>query len=329
MATLKIDNLTVEYASGGYLVRPLEDFSLHADSGELVLLLGPSGCGKTTLLSCLAGILTPTAGSISVGDVDVLGLAGAALTSYRRSTVGIVFQAFNLVPSLSATENVAAPLWAAGIDRRTARVRAEELLTQMNLSDRGRHRPGSLSGGQQQRVAIARALAHDPTLLLADEPTAHLDYMQVESVIGILRTLARPGRLVVVATHDERMVPLADHVVRMTPKLNAGAADEREVQLAAGEVLFEQGSRGALIYVVDRGEIELVRTRVDGTEEKLGVARPGDYFGELGPLLGFPRAATARARKATTLTSYTVSDFREYVGHEKVAQMLGRGHGPR
>ncbi len=328
MSELEIDRLTVEYASGGYLVRPIEDFSLSAESGEMVLLLGPSGCGKTTLLSCLAAILAPSEGSIRVRGRDVTTLSGAALTTYRRHAVGIVFQAFNLVPSLTAVENVAAPLWAAGVDRRTARLRAEDLLGQMGLTNRLRHRPGDLSGGQQQRVAIARALVHDPTLLLADEPTAHLDYMQVESVIGILRTLASPGRLVVVATHDERMIPLADRVVRMAPALSANQGS-REVQLAGGEVLFEQGSRGALIYVINRGEIELFRSRVDGDEEKLGVVRPGDYFGELGPLLGFPRAATARARIATTLTGYTVSEFREYVGTEEMAKLLGKRGGAR
>ena len=322
MTELAIDSLTVEYTSGGYRVRPIEDFSLRAASGELVLLLGPSGCGKTTLLSCLAGILAPTTGSVRVGDLDVSRLAGDALTTYRRSGVGIVFQAFNLVPSLSAAENVAAPLWADGVPRREARRRAEALLDRMGLADRLRHRPGDLSGGQQQRVAIARALVHDPRLLLADEPTAHLDYLQVESVVAILRRLASPGRLVVVATHDERMIPLADRVVRMTPDLAAPASGVHDVELAAGEVLFEQGSRGSLIYVVERGEVELVRVRADRTEERLGVAKAGDYFGELGPLMGFPRAATARARRAATLRAFPVGEFRDHVGGATVSELL-------
>ncbi|HVF19534.1 MAG TPA: ATP-binding cassette domain-containing protein [Mycobacteriales bacterium] len=322
MGDLTVDRLTVEYASGGYLVRPIDDLTLHAQSGELVLLLGPSGCGKTTLLSCLAGILAPAAGDIRVADVDVTSLSGAAMTAYRRSTVGIVFQAFNLIPSLTALENVAAPLWAAGVPRGAARDRAAELLAQVGLADRGRHRPGDLSGGQQQRVAIARALVHDPTLLLADEPTAHLDYVQVESVIGILRRLAAPGRLVVVATHDERMIPLADRVVRMTPDLVAAPAATDFIELSAGEVLFEQGSRGSLIYVVEHGEVELLRQRVDGGEEQLAVVKAGDYFGELGPLLGFPRAATARARKHSTLRTFTVSEFRKHLGAGSVAELL-------
>jgi len=163
---------------------------------------------------------------------------------------------------------------------------------------------------------------HDPTLLLADEPTAHLDYVQVESVIAILRRLASPGRLVVVATHDERMIPLADRVVRMTPDLVAAPTGVHEVEVAAGEVLFEQGSRGSLIYVVKSGEIELTRARADGSAEPLGAVGPGEYFGELGPLLGFPRTATARARRTTKLLSYTVSDFREYLGADSISELL-------
>jgi putative ABC transport system ATP-binding protein len=322
MTDLRIDDLTVEYASGGYQVRPLDGLTLHAESGELVLLLGPSGCGKTTLLSCLAGILTPTSGSITVADEQVTALAGNALTHYRRHTVGIVFQAFNLVPSLTAAENVAAPLWAAKVPRREARARAEALLADVSLADRSSHRPGGMSGGQQQRVAIARALAHDPPLLLADEPTAHLDYIQVEGVLKTLRALARPGRLVVVATHDDRMVPLADRVVRLAEQ--APTESPVTITVPAGEVVFEQGSRGSLVYVVDSGEVELLRRRADGTDELLAVSRSGDYFGELGPILGFPRAATARARKDTVLTGYDVADFRALLGSDEVEDLLGR-----
>ena len=205
MTRLRIENLTIEYAQGGYAVRPIERFGLVADDGDLVLLLGPSGSGKTTLLSCLAGLLTPAAGNVHVGDTEVTALSGAALAQYRRHGVGIVFQAFNLIPSLNARENVAAPLRLAGVRRREARMRADALLDRVGLGDRAHHRPAELSGGQQQRVAIARALVHDPPLIVADEPTAHLDYVQVEGVLALIRELAAPGRLVVVSTHDARL----------------------------------------------------------------------------------------------------------------------------
>lgn len=176
MGGLTISDLVVEYSSGGYAVRPIDGLSLDVAPGSLVILLGPSGCGKTTLLSCLGGILRPKSGSIKFDDVDITTLEGAALAKYRRDKVGIVFQAFNLVSSLTALENVMVPLRAAGVSRAAARKRAEDLLIRVNLGERMKHRPGDMSGGQQQRVAVARAIALDPQLILADEPTAHLDH---------------------------------------------------------------------------------------------------------------------------------------------------------
>jgi putative ABC transport system ATP-binding protein len=241
MPDLMIRDLTIEYTSGGYAVRPVERLCVDAPAGSLVLLLGPSGCGKTSLLSCLGGILRPSSGLIRFGPADVTGLRGAALTEYRRSTVGIVFQAFNLVPSLSAVDNVMVPMRAAGWGRSAARERALTLLAQVGLADRAGHRPGDLSGGQQQRVAVARALALDPPLLIADEPTAHLDYVQVEEVLRTLRSLAVDERVVVVATHDHRLLPLADQVIELVPSVAMSVREPSQVSLAAGEVVFRQG----------------------------------------------------------------------------------------
>ena len=209
-----------------------------------MLLLGASGCGKTTLLSVLAAILTPTSGSVKVAGVEVVGLKGAALTEYRRRTVGVVFQAFNLVPSLTALENVMVPLRGAGVSRKESKARADELLRSVDLADRMHHRPGDLSGGQQQRVAIARALAHDPPVVLADEPTAHLDYIQVDGVLRLVRELADDGRLVIVATHDERLIPLADRIVHLTPPAEVSARGPVRLELGPGELVFSQGERG-------------------------------------------------------------------------------------
>jgi putative ABC transport system ATP-binding protein len=211
-ADLTVEGLTVEYVTGGQATRPLEDLDMTARPGLPVLLLGPSGCGKTTLLSCLAAILSPTEGTISFGDTELSALSAKDRTAYRRSTVGVVFQAFNLVPSLNALENVQAPLLAAGVSRVKATARATDLLEQVGLSHRLRNRPGELSGGQQQRVAIARALVHEPPLLLADEPTAHLDHVQVAGVVELLSNLAA-NRVMVVATHDDRLHPLGRETV--------------------------------------------------------------------------------------------------------------------
>jgi putative ABC transport system ATP-binding protein len=326
MPELAVRDLVVEYTTGGdYKVRPIDGLDLELDAGSLALILGPSGCGKTTLLSCLGGILTPTSGSIRFGDVEVTGLAGAALTDYRRHTVGIVFQGFNLVPSLTALENVAVPLRAVGSARKQAHERAEELLDMVGLSDRVGHRPGNLSGGQQQRVAVARALALDPPLILADEPTAHLDFIQVEEILRLIRHLAQGERVVVVSTHDSRMIPLADEVVEMVPVLKAEDRPPERVELAAGEVLFRQGDRGELIYILEDGRIEILREHADGREELLRLLSPGEFFGEMSPILGLPRTATARANGPVVLTAYTTRVFREKVSSNAVGHWADEG----
>jgi putative ABC transport system ATP-binding protein len=316
MIGLCTQNLVVEYPSGGNAIRPIDGLDLELDAGSLTVLLGPSGCGKTTLLSCLGGLLTPTSGRITVGGMDVTALNRRAMSQYRRRGVGIVFQAFNLVPSLTALENVTVPLRAAGFSRRAARARAEKLLTRVGLQDRMTHRPGDLSGGQQQRVAVARAIALDPPLILADEPTAHLDYLQVEEMLKLIRSLATGDRMVVVATHDPRLLPLADRVIEMVPTTTLVNRAHETIQLKAGTVLFEQGALSDLIYTVSEGELEVVRGR-----ELLRIAQAGDYFGEIGPLFGLPRSATVRARTDAEVVGYNVPAFRQRLGADAA-------HGP-
>jgi putative ABC transport system ATP-binding protein len=310
--TVSVRDLVVEYPAGDYFVRPLDGFGLEVDAGQLVLLLGASGCGKTTLLSVLAGILRPTSGSVSVNGVDVPALNGAELRNYRRRVVGIVFQAFNLVPSLSALQNVEAPCRAAGVSRSDARRRATELLERVGLADRSHHLPHRLSGGQQQRVAIARALVNDPTVVLADEPTAHLDYVQVDEVLTLVRSLVSDGRTVIVSTHDERMVALADRVVELSARATATPVSPTH-ELEPGELLFEQGAPSDFVYMVEEGEVTLSRALIDGNEQFLAQIGPGRYFGEIGPTLGLRRSATARAATRTRLSVMTVAAFRERV----------------
>lgn len=322
MGDLSIQNLVVEYSMGGQAVRPIDHFNLDVAAGSLVILLGPSGCGKTTLLSCLGGILRPQEGAIKFGDVEVTSLDNRGLAAYRRDTVGIVFQAFNLVPSLTALENVMVPMDAAGMSRRAARAKAVELLTRVGLKDRMSHHPGDLSGGQQQRVAVARAIALDPPLVVADEPTAHLDFIQVEEVLRLIRELATGDRMVVVATHDSRILPLADRIVELVPEFASTDREPQPVELDAGAVLFEQGTMGDLIYVVSEGELEMVRVLPGGEEELLKTATAGDYFGEIGPLFHLPRNATVRATADSTVIGYTVQAFRERLGTGGVRDLI-------
>ncbi|WP_203336670.1 ATP-binding cassette domain-containing protein [Nocardioides limicola] len=309
-ALLEVRDLVIEYRTGGYPVRPVDGFTLEADAGELVVLLGPSGCGKTSLLSAIGGILSPTSGSIRAGGVPVTGLSGRELTGYRQRQVGFVFQAFNLVPSLTARENVAVPLLLAGVGRRAALARADVLLDRVGLTAESGRRPGRLSGGQQQRVAVARGLAADPPILVADEPTANLDYIHAEGIIALLRELRADGRLIVVSTHDDRLAPIADRVIHLVPEFRSDEQPPQVQEYAAGEVIFEQGSRGELVYVVEEGAVEITRTRADGQRESVATVEAGRYFGELGPTLGFPRSATATALSPVRVLAMSVGDFR-------------------
>jgi putative ABC transport system ATP-binding protein len=226
------------------------------------------------------------------------------------------------VPSLTALENVMVPLLAAGQPRRAAHKRAGQLLSRVGLEERISHRPGDLSGGQQQRVAVARAIALDPPLILADEPTAHLDFIQVEEVLRLIRELATGDRMVVVATHDSRILPLADRVVELVPDFASTERPPDTIELEAGDVLFEQGTMGDLIYVVAEGELEIIRELASGGEEVQKVAKRGDYLGEIGPVFHLPRSATVRARTDATVIGYTVRAFRERLGAGGVRDLI-------
>lgn len=311
---LVVTDLVKEYEGDGYVVRPLDHLSFTAAPGELVVLLGPSGSGKSTLLSCLGGMLSPTSGSISLNDIDVTGSHKKHLDDYRKHHVGFVFQGFNLIPSLSARENVAVPLIVSKVcSRAEALVRADELLERVGLGDRGKHKPSQLSGGQQQRVAVARGLVTNPALLIADEPTANLDHIQAEAVIGLFRELRSQGRVIVVSTHDSRLIPVADRVVRMTPEGIEPDKGSHEVSFSAGSEIFQQEDPPEYVYTITSGEIEIVRELADGGREHLAALVAGQYFGELGAMLGFPRSATAIATTDVVLTAMPPHEFRQQV----------------
>lgn len=208
-----VENLSVHFDHPDYPVVALDNFSSRARCGEILGVVGPSGSGKTTLLSVLGGMIPATRGLVLVGGVDVGALHGSELERYRREMIGIVFQGFNLMPGLTAAENVALPLLVSGVRPRVALRRAAALLRDLGLHDRRRHRPSELSGGQKQRVAVARGLVNDPKVLLADEPTANLDRHASESVVSLLHSLRDSGRTVIVSTHDDRVAGALDRVV--------------------------------------------------------------------------------------------------------------------
>jgi len=208
--------VTKEFGTGEALVRALRGIDLDVYSGELSLLVGPSGCGKTTLLSVVCGILDATAGSINVLGFDLAKTSRRKLVDFRGKNVGFVFQQFNLLPALSAVENVTVPLLLQGVPRRKALTKAGEMLERVGLSDRADAPPANLSGGQQQRVAIARALIHEPRLLVCDEPTSALDARTGHTIMELLRAVAlESDRAVIVVTHDPRVYDFGDRIASM------------------------------------------------------------------------------------------------------------------
>jgi putative ABC transport system ATP-binding protein len=204
------------YGRGGARVVALRGINIDVRRGELMMLVGPSGCGKTTLISVVAGILDQDSGTCQVYGHDLHHMSQRDRIRYRGQSIGFVFQAFNLLPTLTASENVAIPLLVAGVRRRAALDRAAGMLERVGLGDRIRSLPGEMSGGQQQRVAIARALVHDPKLIVCDEPTSALDHETGLRVMELLRTLAMsPGRALLIVTHDARIFPFADRIAFM------------------------------------------------------------------------------------------------------------------
>ena len=201
------------YRSKAGSFRALKGVNLEVQQGDIQLLMGPSGSGKTTLLSILAGILTPTEGSVFLFEEEITKFSTEKLAQFRLQNIGFIFQGFNLFPALSAAENVELILGIKGIRGKAARQQTQMLLEQVGLADKANQKPGDLSGGQKQRAAIARALAGNPRLIMADEPTAALDSHSGHNVISLLRKLAKEeGCTVLMVTHDPRLVDVADRV---------------------------------------------------------------------------------------------------------------------
>jgi putative ABC transport system ATP-binding protein len=212
---IQITDLHKAFDMGAVSVRALSGVDLAIERNTFCLVMGPSGSGKSTLLYLLGGLDRPTAGQIHVDGQAVEGMDENKLARYRRHMVGIVFQSFNLVPSMTALENVAFPMRFNGVSRRKRKERALDLLARVGLEDRAYHRPTELSGGEQQRVAIARAMVNNPQIIMADEPTGNLDTASGNSIMQVLADLHRNGATIVMVTHDTRLVQYATRLVQL------------------------------------------------------------------------------------------------------------------
>ncbi len=213
---IRIRGLSKGYRRGGQVIPVLLDLDMDVVAGEFVALMGPSGSGKSTLLNLIAGIDKPSAGTIEIGGVDIADLSEGELADWRAANVGFVFQFYNLLPVLSAQDNVELPLLLTGLSSRQRTERARLVLGLVGLADRADHYPNELSGGQQQRVAIARALVSDPLLIVADEPTGDLDRVTGEEILGLLeRLVVEMGKTIVMVTHDPKAAAHARRLVHL------------------------------------------------------------------------------------------------------------------
>jgi putative ABC transport system ATP-binding protein len=215
-AHIQLKELTKSYKEGDKSRSVLNKLNLSVEEGEMVVLLGRSGSGKSTLLNLVSGIDKPDSGEVNIGGTDLSDMNEKNRTLFRRKHIGFVFQSFNLIPTLTALENVLLPLKLKGDSDENIADKARQYLDQVELGDRGDSYPDRLSGGEQQRVAIARALAHEPMLILADEPTGNLDYETGRTILDMLNNLVRKnGRTMIIATHDRDICQIADRVMEL------------------------------------------------------------------------------------------------------------------
>jgi putative ABC transport system ATP-binding protein len=233
--TVRTADLRKDYVMGHAMIHALDGVDLAFEAGSFTAVIGPSGSGKSTLLHLLGGLDRPTQGSIEVGGTSLERLDENALATYRRTQVGFIFQTFNLIQSMTTQDNVAFPMWFAGVPPRRRAERALDVLQKVGLADRASHRPDELSGGQQQRVAIARALVNDPAIVLADEPTGNLDSQSGLQIMRVLADLHREGRTVIVVSHDPRIGHFATETVRLLDGRVVSEGESEAALLMAGD----------------------------------------------------------------------------------------------
>jgi putative ABC transport system ATP-binding protein len=268
---IEVNDLVRVYRIGAVEVRALRGLSMTVREGELISVMGPSGSGKTTLLNILGGLDRATAGEAKVGDVDVTFLDQKQLVMYRRRVVGHIFQTLNLVPTLSAAENVALPMIVNQVPRSERHDRVEELLEIVQLSDRAKHKPDELSGGEQQRVAIAAALANDPPIVLADEPTGELDSETSQIIVDFLVQINQKyNKTIILVTHNPLVAAATERILRI---------DDGVIKAAYTPAELEVGAEGKAVSYVDqmRQRIKKLNSELNDLDKKF---KKGDITGD-------------------------------------------------
>jgi ABC-type lipoprotein export system ATPase subunit len=306
------------YSTAAGPFNALKDINLQVDRGEFVAVIGKSGSGKSTLINMITGIDRPTTGQVFIGDTAIHALKEGQLAPWRGRTVGIIFQFFQLLPTLSVIENVMLPMdFCRLYTMRERKQRAMHLLAQVEMTEQASKLPAALSGGQQQRVAIARALATDPPILVADEPTGNLDSKTAASVFRLFETLVAGGKTILMVTHDQdlakratRTVIISDgqiieeYLAHVFPALDEDQLVEatRDIELQKflpGTVIVQEGRPPDSFYLVTRGEVEVVLPTGDDREVVVTRLHSGQYFGEVELLRGGANIATIRAAPET------------------------------
>ena len=288
-----VKDLVKIYTVGKVEVQALRGFNMTVEKGEMVSLIGPSGSGKTTLLNIIGGLDRASAGYVKVFDTEVTQLNPAELVEFRRSTVGHVFQTMNLIPTLTAVENIELPMMALGVAKAERLRRVEELIDVVGLRERMGHKPGELSGGEQQRVALAAALTNDPPLVLADEPTGELDTVNARIVVDYLSKVNREmGKTVIMVTHDPAVARVSDRILRIQDgvirtdvepvgvevagpvtyaELLRGRIAEMDEQLTTLEQRFREGKMTGNEYVERQTRLKETRSVLQEELQRLGV----------------------------------------------------------
>jgi ABC-type lipoprotein export system ATPase subunit len=303
---------TFKTAAGPFTA--LKSVSLRVNRGEFVAVIGKSGSGKSTLLNMITGIDHPTAGEVYIDHTMVHDMGESKLARWRGKNLGIVFQFFQLLPTLTLAENIMLPMDFCGVySPRERKRRAVELLDMVGLGDQAHKLPSAVSGGQQQRAAIARALANDPPIVVADEPTGNLDSKTAEDVFTLFETLASQGKTIVMVTHDadkaqrvQRAVVVSDgeiieeYLARTFASLTTDQLIRATRQLIPaqhepGSIILREGAAPDNFYLITRGSAEVVLKGADGSDIIVSTLHSGQYFGEIGLLRGAERNATVRA----------------------------------